>query len=67
MPVAEVSLGGLNASYEEKQSFKNEVSGAAMCPERKFRPLSISQFSQNCMVITWPDIVHWLVAGNFAL
>ncbi len=29
--------------------------------------ISITQFSQDCMMVTWPDIVYWFFAGSYAI
>ena len=36
-------------------------------PQATFRLVSITQFSQDCVVVTGPDIVYRLTTDNFAL
>ena len=36
-------------------------------PERTFHMLSVTEFSQDCVVITGPDIVYRFISGNLAI
>ena len=36
-------------------------------PERTFHMLSVTEFSQDCVVITGPDIFYRFISGNFAI